>query len=104
MTTNGTKQQAQPQIGPIAQQLDKIQQANGHQTPSNGQQPSAGQPQKRTANWTGVSGKTLWDWLQLLGVLAIPLVVALASILFSVQQATLAELQHQQDQQQALDQ
>src|SRR5205823_2475358 len=46
----------------------------------------------------GFSGQTLWDWLQLLGILAIPLVVALASILFSVQQAELAQQQHQQDQ------
>src|SRR5947209_917989 len=29
-----------------------------------------------TASWTGLNGKTLWDWLNLLGILAIPLVVA----------------------------
>lgn len=36
--------------------------------------------------WTGFAHKTLWDWLQLLGILAIPVVVALASIYFSAQQ------------------
>src|SRR5437773_11083588 len=29
---------------------------------------------------TGFTGKTLWDWLQLLGILAIPLVVAGATL------------------------
>ena len=28
---------------------------------------------------TGFAGKTLWDWLNLLGVLAIPIVVGLAA-------------------------
>jgi hypothetical protein len=54
--------------------------------------------------WTGFSGKTLWDWLNLLGTLAIPLVVVLATIGFGWWQAHLADLQHQQDQQSALDQ
>jgi len=53
---------------------------------------------------TGLKGKTLWDWLQLLGVLAIPLVVVGATILFSMQQANLANQQHEADQKQALDQ
>ncbi len=48
--------------------------------------------------WTGFSGKTLWDWLQLLGVLAIPLVVVGATILFGMQQANLAQQQHESDQ------
>src|SRR5260370_27696641 len=42
--------------------------------------------------------KTLWDWLQLLGVLAIPLVVAGATIFFGIQQANLAQQQHDNDQ------
>src|SRR5262245_17384593 len=53
---------------------------------------------------TGFEGKTLWDWLQLLAVLAIPLILGIATLLFSIQQAHLADLQHQSDQQQALDQ
>jgi uncharacterized protein YjbI with pentapeptide repeats len=40
-----------------------------------------------TIQWTGFKGKTLWDWLQLLGVLAIPIVVAGATLLFGIQQA-----------------
>jgi hypothetical protein len=35
-----------------------------------------------TAQWTGLKGKTLWDWLNLLGTLAIPIVVVLATIGF----------------------
>jgi hypothetical protein len=34
-------------------------------------------------SWTGFSNKTLWDWLQLLGVLAIPVVVALGAAWFT---------------------
>ena len=30
--------------------------------------------------WSGLSWKTLWDWLRLLGVLAIPLVLALGTL------------------------
>ncbi len=59
---------------------------------------------KATNKWTGFQGKTMWDWLQLLGVLAIPLVVAGATLLFGIQQANLANQQHENDQKQALDQ
>src|SRR6266487_1631215 len=45
---------------------------------------------------TGLEGKALWDWLQLLGVLAIPLVVVGATIVWGILQANQA-----QDQQQA---
>jgi uncharacterized protein YjbI with pentapeptide repeats len=47
--------------------------------------------------WIGFSGKTLWDWLQLLAVLAIPVVVAFLSISFSIQQEAVAQQQHQID-------
>ncbi len=59
---------------------------------------------KLLPKWTGFTGKTLWDWLQLLGILAILLVVAGATLLFSIQQANLAQQQHGSDQQSALDQ
>jgi hypothetical protein len=36
--------------------------------------------------WTGFSEKTLWDWLQLLSALAIPVVLAAAGLWFTVQQ------------------
>ena len=35
---------------------------------------------------TGFPGKTLWDWLQLIGVLAIPIIGAIIPIIFSKQQ------------------
>src|SRR6266566_718437 len=53
---------------------------------------------------TGFEGKTLWDWLQLLGILAIPLILGIATLLFGIQQANLAQQQHEADRQQALDQ
>src|SRR5205807_8430708 len=53
---------------------------------------------------TGFEDKTLWDWLQLLAVLAIPLIIGIATLLFGIQQAHLADLQHQSDEQSALDQ
>lgn len=59
---------------------------------------------KTTLSWTGFEGKTLWDWLQLLGILAIPLVVVAATIFFGMQQANLADQQHQSDQKLAVDQ
>src|SRR3989442_684979 len=63
---------------------------------------------KPFAERLGFAGKTLWDWLQLLGILAIPAVVALASILFSMQQSQMSEAisqkQHQTDLQIAQDQ
>jgi uncharacterized protein YjbI with pentapeptide repeats len=59
---------------------------------------------KATHKWAGFQGKTLWDWLQLLGVLAIPLVVVGATIAFNIQQANLAQQQHDADQKRTLDQ
>ena len=38
--------------------------------------------------WTGFADKTLWEWLQLLGALAIPLVLAIAGFWFTSQQET----------------
>jgi hypothetical protein len=49
-----------------------------------------------TAQWTGMKGKTLWDWLNLSGTLAIPIVVVVATIGLGWWQA-----QGAQDQQQA---
>src|SRR2546423_360186 len=55
-------------------------------------------------NRSRASDKTLWDWLQLLGVLAVPLVVAGATLFFGIQQANLANQQREADRQQTLDQ
>jgi len=47
---------------------------------------------------TGFQGKTLWDCLDLIAKLAIPIVVVLATIAFGWWQVHLADLQHQSDQ------
>ena len=57
-----------------------------------------------TRNWTGFKGKTLWDWLNLLATLLIPLMVVGVTIGFGWWQAHLADVQHQQDQASTLDQ
>ncbi len=51
-------------------------------------------PQKITKTEEYQPGKTLWDWLQLLGVLAIPVVVCLGTVRFT-------QVQLQRDQQAA---
>ena len=52
--------------------------------------------------WMG--GKSIWNWLDLISKLAIPLVVVGATIGFGAWQTHLADLQNQVDQQSALDQ
>ena len=58
--------------------------------------------------WFGLSDKTLWDWLQLLAVLAIPVAIAMGTAWFSYQQnqtsLQISERQHNNDQAIALDQ
>src|SRR5690349_8145241 len=61
------------------------------------QQTSKPQPKKTRWGWTGFSGKTLWDWLQLLAVLAVPLAVAFGTAYFAYQQAQLSGIQHQRE-------
>src|SRR5215218_5242752 len=41
--------------------------------------------------WTGFADKTLWDWLQLLSALAIPVVLATAGLWFTAQQDQLQQ-------------
>ncbi len=58
-------------------------------------------------DWTGFngnnkSGKTLWDWLQLLGVLAIPFVVGFGTAFFTRQQAKTSEANAENQQQEEL--
>jgi uncharacterized protein YjbI with pentapeptide repeats len=43
-------------------------------------------PGRAIIKWTGFSSKTLWDWLQLLAALAIPVAIALGTAWFSYQQ------------------
>jgi hypothetical protein len=60
--------------------------------------------QKRTVTLTQHPGKKLKDWLNLVGILAIPLVVVLATIGFGWWQADLAHQQYSAAQQLAIDQ
>jgi uncharacterized protein YjbI with pentapeptide repeats len=46
--------------------------------------------------WTGFADKTLWEWLQLLGALAIPLVLAIAGFWFTSQQEKSGQLVEEQ--------
>ncbi len=72
------------------------------------------QARRGVPQWTGLSGKTLWDWLLLLTLLAIPIVVmlGLGSLWFNQQQSqtylligkTVAEQQNQMNLQIAKDQ
>src|SRR5260370_22489639 len=63
---------------------------------------------RKLFRWTGFSGKTLWDWLQLLAALAIPVVIAAGTLWFSAQQNEASfqasEKQHKTDIQIAKDQ
>ncbi len=44
--------------------------------------------------WAAFADKTMWDWLTLFGVLAIPVVVMCATIVFSIQQGDMSQSQH----------
>jgi len=63
---------------------------------------------QKVAKWTGFSDKTLWDWLQLLAALAIPVVIAAGTLWFSPQQneasSRASDQQHKTDLQVAQDQ
>ena len=63
---------------------------------------------KRLVKGTGFTEKELWDWLMLIGVLAIPIAVAFGTLLISLQQTQssqqASERQHQTDIQIANDQ
>jgi uncharacterized protein YjbI with pentapeptide repeats len=58
---------------------------------------------KPTPGWTGFGGKTLWDWLQLLSALAIPVVLAVAGFWFTAEQDTRQQSLENQRAQQAQD-
>jgi uncharacterized protein YjbI with pentapeptide repeats len=48
--------------------------------------------------WTGFRGKTLWDWLNLLGVLAIPVVVGLGTVWFTTKQGQVSDVTNKDNQ------
>jgi uncharacterized protein YjbI with pentapeptide repeats len=60
----------------------------GSQIGQVGQDPGKKRPPLRSRlwAWTGFADKTLWEWLQLLGALAIPVVLAAAGLWFTAQQ------------------
>lgn len=49
-------------------------------------------------NGAGFTGKTLWDWLQLLGVLAVPVVVGFGAVWFTTRQSSVAEAENKDNQ------
>src|SRR6266702_3973912 len=49
-------------------------------------------------DWTGFKGKTVWDWLQLLGVLAIPVVVGFGAAWFTAQQGKVSDRENTDNQ------
>jgi hypothetical protein len=50
--------------------------------------------------WTGFNqpSKTLWDWLQLLGVLAVPVVVGFGAVWFTTRQGKVADAENKDNQ------
>ena len=48
--------------------------------------------------WTGFFNKTLWDWLNLLGILAIPAVVGLGAAWFTAQQGKVSDRENKDNQ------
>jgi hypothetical protein len=48
--------------------------------------------------WTGFFNKTFWDWLNLLGILAIPAVVGLGAAWFTAQQGKVSDRENKDNQ------
>jgi arabinogalactan oligomer/maltooligosaccharide transport system substrate-binding protein len=51
---------------------------------------------EHTVQWVGFSGKTGWDWLNLIGVLLVPLMIGVFTIVSSIQQSNIAADQQQE--------
>jgi len=103
MAANNNQTQPQSSVGPVAQQLVKIQ-SNGHQISSlliNSQQPSVKQSPKKWKLNASLANKTLWDWL---GVVLVPIMIAIFTIAISILQIEINQQQHDSDQNIALDQ
>ena len=49
-------------------------------------------------DWTGFKGRTLWDWLNLLGTLAIPVVVGLGATWYTAQQGKVSDRENTDNQ------
>jgi uncharacterized protein YjbI with pentapeptide repeats len=77
-------------------------------SPRNQKKANRRQKYQGLVKWTGFPDKALWDWLQLLAALAIPVVIAAGTLWFSAQQSEaslqVSNRQHQTDIQIAQDQ
>jgi len=49
-------------------------------------------------DWTGFTGKTLWGWLNLLGVLAIPVLVGFGAVWFTTRQGKVIDAENKDNQ------
>jgi uncharacterized protein YjbI with pentapeptide repeats len=90
----------QPSTGPIAQKLAEIQ-LDGHHLPV-AQQPSVQLSKK--ISWVGISDKTLWDWLNLIAILLVPLMIGVFTVSLTIQQNELSQTQHDDSEKIAADQ
>ncbi len=61
----------------------------------------SGPPHTITSTETYQPGKTLWDWLNLIGVLAIPAVVGLGAAWYTAQQGQVSERENTDNQREA---
>jgi uncharacterized protein YjbI with pentapeptide repeats len=83
-------------LDPIAQPVAEYQ-SNGQTTSTQQPTQTAAQSQPKKDR-IGLRGKTLWDWLNLLGVLLVPLMIGVGTILITVQQSAISLSQHESDQ------
>jgi uncharacterized protein YjbI with pentapeptide repeats len=81
--------------GPIAQQLVQLQGTG--QTPPNPPQ-STIIPGKTPSKKRDISRKEMREWLNIIGILLIPLLIGVYTIINNTQQTTLAQQQHDSDQ------
>lgn len=59
---------------------------------------------KKIFKGTGFASKTLWDWLNLLGVFLVPLMIGVFTLANNLQQSQISQQQYNNNQQNALDQ
>src|SRR5216684_370186 len=55
-------------------------------------------PPKKKSAWTGFRGKTLWDLLNLMAVLLVPLMIGVFTLAITIQQNQISQNQHENDQ------
>lgn len=75
----------------MAKHREPVEQERGDKSPAEGE-PTERRLGSKVWEWTGFGEKKLWEWLQLLSALAIPVVLTFAGFWFTSQQA-----RHQQN-------